>query len=244
MDLTKIGACLRDLRKEKGLTQEQLAEQLNVSQRTVSRWETGSVMPDIEVLLALADFYEVDLRALLNGEAVKEQMSQETKETVQEVVQYSKKGASMKKRIMKIVLTYITASLMIPLAFWIVLWGFNPFPSPYPSGEPVAPGWERTVIKLILFLLFLADALILSTLMPKPLLILPVTLIPFAVMIVYMGDTVYAIQHRIHLSYILIADYYFDSLTTVLSGFLVLLGMLTVMIVRMVKQRRMKLHTA
>ena len=243
MDLTKIGACLRELRKEKGLTQEQLAEQFNVSQRTVSRWETGSVMPDIEVLLSLADFYEVDLRALLNGERSQNQMNPETKETVREVVNYSKKGASMKKRIVMLVMTYITASLIIPLAILIVIWGFNPFNSPYPYGEPVAPGLGRTVIKLILFLLFLADALILSTLMPKPVLILPITIIPIGVMLIYSGDTVYAIQNRLPLSYILIADYYFDSLTTVLSGFLVLLGMLTVMIVRMVIRRRKKLNT-
>ena len=97
MDLQKIGACLRDLRKEKGLTLEQLAEQFHVSQRTVSRWEAGSNMPDIEVLLALADFYEVDLRSLLNGERVNLKMTQETKETVQEVVKYSKNGAYMRK---------------------------------------------------------------------------------------------------------------------------------------------------
>lgn len=86
MDLEKIGACLRNFRQEKGLTQERLAEQLNVSQRTVSRWETGSNMPDLDVLLQLADFYHVDLRALLNGEKLKKKMSEETKETVQKMV--------------------------------------------------------------------------------------------------------------------------------------------------------------
>ncbi len=86
MDLQKIGACLRDLRKEKGLTQEQLAERFNVSQRTVSRWETGSVTPDLDVLLQLAAFYEVDLRTMLDGEPVKAQMTTETKETVQQIV--------------------------------------------------------------------------------------------------------------------------------------------------------------
>ena len=90
MDLQKIGACLRDLRKEKGLTQEQLAERFSVSQRTVSRWETGTATPDLDVLLQLADFYEVDLRALLNGEQTKQKMSQETIEIVQETDKYSK----------------------------------------------------------------------------------------------------------------------------------------------------------
>ena len=50
MDQIRIGAFLKALRKEKGLTQEQLAEKLAVSGRTVSRWETGSNMPDIGMM--------------------------------------------------------------------------------------------------------------------------------------------------------------------------------------------------
>ena len=56
MDLVKIGAFLQALRRENGLTQEQLAEQIGVSRRTVSRWETGSNMPDLDVLMELSDY--------------------------------------------------------------------------------------------------------------------------------------------------------------------------------------------
>nr|MCR5216140.1 helix-turn-helix domain-containing protein [Lachnospiraceae bacterium] len=59
MDQIKVGAFLKMLRKEKNLTQEQLAEQLNVSGRTVSRWETGNNMPDISLLVEIADFYDI-----------------------------------------------------------------------------------------------------------------------------------------------------------------------------------------
>lgn len=52
MDQVKIGNFLKKLRKEKGITQEQLAEILNVSGRTVSRWETGKNVPGQEVLNA------------------------------------------------------------------------------------------------------------------------------------------------------------------------------------------------
>ena len=51
MDQKKIGGFLKELRKERNLTQEDLAEQFNVSDRTVSRWETGSNMPDISILV-------------------------------------------------------------------------------------------------------------------------------------------------------------------------------------------------
>ena len=68
MDTIKIGNLLRELRKEKNLTQEQLADVFNVSARTVSRWETGSNMPDISILVEIADYYDLDVREILNGE--------------------------------------------------------------------------------------------------------------------------------------------------------------------------------
>ena len=89
MDLVKVGGFLQTLRKEKGLTQEQLAEQVGVARRTVSRWETGSNMPDLDILLELADFYSVDLREILDGERKSEQMNEELKETVLQVADYS-----------------------------------------------------------------------------------------------------------------------------------------------------------
>ena len=90
MDLQKIGTFLKDLRKEKGLTQEQLAETLNVSRRTVSRWETGNNMPDLDLLMEIADLYEVDLREMLNGERKSEdKMNKELEETVLQVAEYT-----------------------------------------------------------------------------------------------------------------------------------------------------------
>lgn len=68
MDTIKIGAFLRELRKDKNLTQEQLADVFNVSARTVSRWETGSNMPDISILVEIADYYKLDIREIINGE--------------------------------------------------------------------------------------------------------------------------------------------------------------------------------
>ena len=55
MDQVKIGRFIKELRKEKGLTQEQQAEQSQVSRRTISRWETGSNLPDLDLLIEMAD---------------------------------------------------------------------------------------------------------------------------------------------------------------------------------------------
>ena len=68
MNQVKIGEFLRELRKGKGLTQEQLAEQFNISRRSVSRWETGSNMPDVGLLIEIADFFDVDIREIIDGE--------------------------------------------------------------------------------------------------------------------------------------------------------------------------------
>ena len=68
MDSVKIGSFLRELRKEKNMTQEAVAEVFSVSNRTISRWETGSNLPDISLLVEIADFYEIDIREILNGE--------------------------------------------------------------------------------------------------------------------------------------------------------------------------------
>ncbi len=90
VDTKKIGEFLKILRKEKGLTQEQLAEILLVSGRTVSRWETGMNMPDLSILIQLAEFYAVDLKEILDGERKSEDMDKELKETLTKVADYSK----------------------------------------------------------------------------------------------------------------------------------------------------------
>lgn len=99
MDQRKIGRFLKGLRKEKELTQEQLAEQFSVSSRTVSRWETGSNMPDLSILVELADFYNVDIREIIDGERKSEIMDKETKDTLKKVAVYAEekeKGAQTK----------------------------------------------------------------------------------------------------------------------------------------------------
>ncbi len=89
MDQKKIGQFLKGLRKEKALTQEQFAQVMGVSNRTVSRWETGSNMPDLDLLIIMADYYDVEIRELLDGERKSEKMDKELKETVLKVADYS-----------------------------------------------------------------------------------------------------------------------------------------------------------
>lgn len=68
MDNEKIGMLIYRLRKEKHLTQLQLAQQMNISDKTISKWERGAGCPDISLLSDLSKIFDVDLEKLLSGE--------------------------------------------------------------------------------------------------------------------------------------------------------------------------------
>ena len=91
MNQKKIGDFLKHLRENKGLTQEQLAEHFYVSTRTVSRWETGSNMPTVDMLIDLADFYDVDIQEIIDGERKSENMEVEATDTLKKVAEYTVK---------------------------------------------------------------------------------------------------------------------------------------------------------
>ena len=68
MDQIKTGELIKRLRTDMGLTQKQLAERISVSDKAVSKWETGSGCPDISLLSALAEVFGTDIQVLLSGE--------------------------------------------------------------------------------------------------------------------------------------------------------------------------------
>ncbi len=68
MDTKKIGMFLKQLRNEMGMTQEQLGEKLGVSNKTISRWETGNYMPPVDCLNMLSDIYHISINEILGGE--------------------------------------------------------------------------------------------------------------------------------------------------------------------------------
>ena len=68
MDQIKTGRLIKQLRTELGLTQKQLAERINVSDKAISKWERGNGCPDVSLLAELADVFKTDVRTLLSGE--------------------------------------------------------------------------------------------------------------------------------------------------------------------------------
>ena len=70
MDNRKVGELIFNLRKEKGLTQKQLAEQMSISDRTISKWERGNGCPDVTLLPSLSAILGVNIENILDGEIV------------------------------------------------------------------------------------------------------------------------------------------------------------------------------
>jgi len=115
MDLQLIGKFIAELRKTKGLTQEQLGEQLGVSNKTVSRWETGAYLPPAEALLAMSDLFSVSINEILSGKRLsEEEYRAAAEENLEHVIQ--RKVPKMKKW-----LTGICIALALVLLFPIPL---------------------------------------------------------------------------------------------------------------------------
>ena len=88
IDQQRIGAFLRELRQAQGITQEQLAGELGVSNRSVSRWETGRTMPDFDLLIELAKRYDVSVDELLAAERNPD-MDTQTEESLYRIADYT-----------------------------------------------------------------------------------------------------------------------------------------------------------
>lgn len=88
MDQVRIGRFLKELRQEKGVTQEALAAQLGVSNRTVSRWENGVNMPDFDLMRELGSYFDVGVEELLDG-GRRESVSPGTEEALRKAAEYS-----------------------------------------------------------------------------------------------------------------------------------------------------------
>ena len=98
MDQKKTGRFLKELRREKGLTQEQLAERFGVTNRSVSRWENGVNMPDLDLVIDIADYFEVSIDEFLDGERKTEMKDKKTEEMLRKVADYENQEKVMISR--------------------------------------------------------------------------------------------------------------------------------------------------
>lgn len=122
MDTKKIGAFIAMNRKKKGYTQEQLAEKLGVTNKTISRWENGHYMPDLSLLEPLSKELDITLNELLAGkEIVKEEAMEYSEQNLIQTINYT--GNKIKNEHKKISL------FIIGLGIFTSLCAFTVFPS-------------------------------------------------------------------------------------------------------------------
>ena len=97
MDLIKIGRFIANCRKEKKITQEQLAEKLYITDRAVSKWERGLSLPDADKMLDLCNILGINVNELLNGEKIA--MKNYEKKTEELLVELAKQDELKNKRL-------------------------------------------------------------------------------------------------------------------------------------------------
>ena len=100
MDQIKIGKFIAQCRKKENLTQMQLAEKLNITDRAVSKWETGKAMPDSSIMLELCDVLGISVNDLLSGEVVT--MDNYNKELEHNLLEMIKQKEESDKRLLRI----------------------------------------------------------------------------------------------------------------------------------------------
>lgn len=111
MDQVKIGKFISQMRKEKGLTQKQLGEELLISDKTVSKWETGKGMPEVSLMLPLCEKLGINVNELLTGERIPdEDYKKKAEENIMDIMR--EKEESIKKVIIEAVAFVITLAGM------------------------------------------------------------------------------------------------------------------------------------
>jgi len=128
MEQMKIGKFIAECRKKKGLTQMQLAEKLNITDRAVSKWENGKSLPDSSIMLELCDLLSISVNDLLSGEVVT--MDNYNKELENNLLEMVKQKEENDKRLLRIeivmgicciipVIASTIIVLTVPLEEWL-----------------------------------------------------------------------------------------------------------------------------
>ncbi|HQM00563.1 MAG TPA: helix-turn-helix domain-containing protein [Ruminococcus flavefaciens] len=146
MDTVMIGKFLKELRKEKGYTQETLGEKIGVTNKTVSRWETGTYMPPVECLVMLSDIYDVSINEIVAGQRLSQsEFNDKAEENLSEALRLSENEYKQREKKLTIVMAVSTIIAMVLI--WLV-----PF-----NKEDMAR--SIVIILLIICLVFISNTL-------------------------------------------------------------------------------------
>ncbi len=126
MDMQKIGSFLAELRKEKNLTQDELGAQIGVTNKTISRWETGNYLPPVEMLQTLGDTFGVSINEILNGERISDGNYKDISEqNIKFALTKSDSVIAKHRKIMNWVIAVVVAALYVTISLITLKWEYT-----------------------------------------------------------------------------------------------------------------------
>lgn len=129
MNQEKIGKFIQELRREKKLTQSELASKLNVTDRAISKWENGRGLPDLSLIRPLCEELDISINELLSGERLtKKEYNDKLEENIENTILYSdKKIKSIKGKIRVFFIVFVTIiSIILVDTFQAILFKNSP----------------------------------------------------------------------------------------------------------------------
>ena len=135
-----LGDNIRELRKQKGYSQETLAQQLNVVRQTVSKWEKGLSVPDAQMLENMAELFGVPVSALLGGGILKEEPSESNAVAEQLAIlnqQLANRFAYKKRRFRRVAITLAVIAAVITLLYVLAFSAYTFVPGSFEDTGPV-----------------------------------------------------------------------------------------------------------
>ena len=141
MDQIRTGKFIAEVRKEKGLTQREVAQALGISDKTVSKWETGKGLPEVGLMLPLCGLLEITVNELLSGQRLTaENYKTKAEETIMELMNEKQENRKRRRRIWVILL----ATMVIGFGITLVAVHFE---------MPLAARWLLFLAALAVFML-------------------------------------------------------------------------------------------
>ncbi len=121
MNQEKIGKFIANLRKEKNMTQIQLANKLGVTDRAISKWENGRGMPDLSLIIPLCDILDISINELLSGSRLdKKEYQDKLEENIINTIDYSNKKILKTKKFFTIILSAIILIILILIVMYFI----------------------------------------------------------------------------------------------------------------------------
>ena len=119
MEQEKIGKFIAHLRKEKKLTQQELAQKLGITDRAISKWENGRGMPDLSLLIPLCKELDVSVNELLSGEYLKEISKEKYEESVIKTINYSNNKIKNNKKKFILTLSIVLTTIIFLISLFV-----------------------------------------------------------------------------------------------------------------------------